>query len=83
MQCTCSYSCVHSLPCVEMFCVSSTFPDIWVTLSYLDISVFWWKIYYLYSLPVDVIEDSNKQTRIKHILHKILEKEEIGISVSS
>ena len=45
--------------------------------------MFWWKIFYLYSLPTDVIEDANRQRIIKHLLLKVLEKEEIGIPVST
>ena len=82
MVCTCSYSCVHGFPCVDMICVSLTFLKSWVRITHNDISVFWQKIFYLYSLPSNVIEDVDKQRKIKHILLKILEKEEIDIQVS-
>ena len=61
MKCTCSRCTVWGFPCIDMICVSLTFPDTWVGITHNDISVFWWKIFYLYSLPTDVIEDADRQ----------------------
>lgn len=40
------------------------------------------EIFYLDSIAVDIIEDSNKQKSIKYIFLEILEKEQIGIPIS-
>ena len=72
MKCSYSYSCVWGSPYVDMICISLTFPDIQKGLTYNDVSVFWWKIFYLYSIPCDMINDGHKQIIIKYILLKIL-----------
>ena len=64
-----------------MISVSNTFPNNWSGISRNDISVFWWKIYYLFSLPEKIIDDVENQQRIKDILHTLLQKEDVGIKI--
>ena len=81
LKCTCSYTKVYGFPCVHMISVSNTFPNNWSGISRNDISVFWWKIYYLFSLPEKIIDDVENQQRIKDILHTLLQKEDVGIKI--
>ena len=68
-------------PCVYMISVSNIFPKSWSGISHHDISVFWWKIYYQFSLPDKIIDDVENQQCIKDILYTLLQKEDIGIKI--
>ena len=83
LQRNCSYTTVWDLPCVHPFCITNTFTStLWNGVSHNDVSVIWWKSYYLYSLPEIVDPDPEKQEKIKLIFHTLREKEKVGIFVS-
>ena len=67
LQCDCSYNQVWGIPCVHSLSVANTFiSDKWNGISHNDVSVVWWKSYYLYSLPDKVDINKNKQEKIKN-----------------
>jgi len=82
LQCDCSYNQVWGIPCVHSLSVANTFiSDKWNGISHNDVSVVWWKSYYLYSLPEKVDINKNKQEKIKQIFHMLREKEKMGITI--
>ena len=82
LNCSCSRAKVWGLPCAHALCVANSFQPNWKGLSIHDISVVWWKSYYLYSLPSMIISDLEKQKEIKKALHALRDKENVGIRIT-
>ena len=83
MDCSCNYTTVFGLPCVHSMVVAETFKQHWKEVIHHDISVRWWKKYYLYSLPEKIIPDYEKQRKIKQVFHTLRRHELVGIHVKS
>ena len=83
LECSCSYTKVFGIPCVHSMVVSETFKPKWKELTHHDISVRWWKKYYLFSLPDKIIPDYSKQKRIKQVFHTLRRHELVGIHVKT
>ena len=83
IDCSCSYTRVFGMPCVHSMAVAETFKPHWKEVIHHDISVRWWKKYYLYSLPEKIIPDYDKQRRIKQVFHTLRRHELVGIHVKS
>ena len=50
LKCSCQYTDVFGLPCVHAMVVTETFKPLWKEITHNDVSVQWWKKYYLFSL---------------------------------
>lgn len=81
LNCSCSRGNVWGLPCAHTLCVANSFKPLWKGLCIHDISVIWWKSYYLYSLPSKIISDLEKQNEIKKAFHALRDNENIGIRI--
>ena len=58
-----------------------TFKPLWKEITHNDVSVRWWKKYYLFSLPDKVIPNTVKQSRIKQVFQALCKHETVGIHV--
>ena len=74
LQCTCQYSDVYGMPCIHSIVVASSFRPNWTYITHNDVSIRWWKAYYLFSLPDTIIPDKVKQQQIKQVF-KTLKKQ--------
>ena len=70
------------MPCQHTIAVAQTFSPYWKGMTHHDVSVRWWKSYFLYSLPETVTTDCNKQQQIKQIFHALRKHESIGIHIT-
>ena len=75
------YTDVFCLPCVHAIVVAETFKPSWTEITHNDVSVRWWKKYYLFSLPEKVIPDTVKQRRTKQVFQALRKYEIVGIHV--
>ena len=81
LNCSCSRGNVWGLPCAHTLCVANSFKPLWKGLCIHDISVIWWKSYYLYSLRSKIISDVEKRNEIKKAFHALRDNENIGIRI--
>ena len=81
LKCSCQYIDVFGLPCVHAMVVAETFKPLWKEITHNDVSVQWWKKYYLFSLPGKVIPNTVKQKRIKQVFQALHKHETVGIHV--
>ena len=79
--CTCPYTQVNGIPCVHALTVAQNFSPKWVYPSYLDVSVTWWKSYYLYSLPCSQVDEKERYIRMRHAFHTMKKFETVGIHI--
>ena len=82
LKCTCKYIEVYGMPCQHTIAVAQTFSPKWKGMTHHDISVRWWKSYFLYSLPETVTTDRNKQQQIKQVFHALRKHESVGIHIT-
>ena len=83
LQCSCNYADVYGLPCIHSIAVAESFKPKWENITHNDVSVRWWKAYYLFSLPELIIPDRAKQQRIKQVFRTLRQNEVVGIHVTS
>ena len=81
LKCTCHYAEVYGLPCVHSIVVASSLKPRWKQITHNDVSVRWWKAYYLFSLPEKIIPDRTKQMKIKQVFKSLRRNETVGIHV--
>ena len=81
LKCSCQYTDVFGLPCVHAMVVAETFKPLWKEITHNDVSVRWWKKYYLFSLPDKVIPNTVKQGTIKQVFQALRKHETVGIHV--
>ena len=62
--------------------VAKTFSPKWKGMTHHDVSVQWWKSYFLYSLPEMVTSNTKRQQQIKQVFHALRKHETVGIHVS-
>ena len=60
LKCSCQYTDIFGLPCVHAMVVAETFKPYWTEITHNDVSVQWWKKYYLFSFPEKVIPNTVK-----------------------
>ena len=81
LQCSCQYTVIFGLPSVHAMVVVETFNPLWTEITLKDLSVRWWKKYYLFSLPKKVIPNIVKQRRIKQVFQALCKHETVDIYV--
>ena len=81
LKCSCQYADVYGLPCIHSIVVAESFKPKWKNITHNDVSVRWWKAYYLFSLPESIIPDKAKQQRIKQVFRTLRQNEVVGIHV--
>ena len=82
LQCTCQYSKVYGMPCIHSIVVAKSFGTQWKYVTHNDVSVRWWKAYYLFSLPETIIPDKVKQLQIKQVFRTLRNNETVGIHMN-
>ena len=82
LQCTCQYSEIYGMPCIHSIVVATSFRPHWTYVTHNDVSVRWWKAYYLFSLPETIIPDKVKQQQIKQVFKTLRNNETVGIHVN-
>ena len=69
------------MPCIHSLVVAKSFQPHWKYITHNDVSVHWWKAYYLFSLPETIIPNRVKQLQIKQVFRTLRNNETVGIHV--
>ena len=69
------------MPCIHSIVVAKSFGTGWQYVTHNDVSVRWWKAYYLFSLPETIIPDKVKQLQIKQVFRTLRNNERVGIHI--
>ena len=82
LKCTCKYIEVYGMPCQHTITVARIFHPKWKGMTHYDVSVRWWKSYFLYSLPETVTTDHIRQQQIKQVLYVLRKHKSVGIHIT-